>query len=167
MIRDQHYVMHLFWRSRTRSGQPYRLICRFSRLTGKPRHHWVGVQQGDPLGPLLFSIALQKLILSIHNDESCTDLLLNVWYLDDGVLAGHLASVSRALDIIQSEGPSLGFHVNLKKCELFSPSVLSLFPTSIPSSNIPNFELLGVPISDTAFCSSFTARKCFSPYFLT
>ena len=60
----------------------------------------VGVQQGDPLGPL-FSVALQKLILSIHIDKSCTDLRLNVWYLDDGVLAGHLASVSRALDIIQ------------------------------------------------------------------
>ena len=42
VIRDQHYVMHLFWRSRTRSGQPaYRLICRFSRLTGKPRHHCI------------------------------------------------------------------------------------------------------------------------------
>ena len=77
--------------------------------------------------------------------------------------AGYPASVSRALDILQSEGPSLGFHVNLKKCELFSPSVLSLFPTSIPSSNIPNFKLLGVPIGDTAFCSSFTARKCSSP----
>ncbi|KAL5505639.1 hypothetical protein EMCRGX_G007103 [Ephydatia muelleri] len=77
--------------------------------------------------------------------------------------AGYPASVSRALDIIQSEGPSLGFHVSMKKCELFSPSVLSLFPTSIPSSNIPNFKLLGVPIGDTAFCSSFTARKCSSP----
>eukprot|EP00731_Ephydatia_muelleri_P001700 Em0001g1700a len=41
--------------------------------------------------------------------------------------------------------------------------VLSLFPTSIPSSNIPNFELLGVPIGDKAFCSSITARKCSSP----
>ena len=72
------------------------------------------------------------LISSIHNDKSCTDLWLNVWFLDDGVLAGHPAFVSRALDIIQSDGPPLGFHVNLKKCELFSPSDMSLFPTSYP-----------------------------------
>ena len=51
MIRDQHYVMHLFWRSRTRSGQPYRLICRFSRLTGKPRHQPVNF---DEMGHLKY-----------------------------------------------------------------------------------------------------------------
>ncbi|KAL5471147.1 hypothetical protein EMCRGX_G029230 [Ephydatia muelleri] len=76
--------------------------------------HWAYCFQSSAKADFV-SIALQKLILSIHNDEFCTDLLLNVWYLDDGVLAGHPASVSRALDIIQSEGPSLGFHVNLKK----------------------------------------------------
>ena len=40
---------------------------------------------------------------------------------------------------------------------------MSLFPTSIPSSNVPNFELLGIPIGDTALCSSSIARKCSSP----
>ena len=52
--------------------------------------------------------------------------------------------------------------MNLKK---YSPSDMSLFPTSISSSNVPNFELLqvGLLIGDTAFCSSFIARKCSSP----
>ena len=43
------------------------------------------------------------------------------------------------------------------------PVTCHCFPTSIPSSNVPNFELLGVPIGETAFCSSFIARKCSSP----
>ena len=48
----------------------------------------LGVQQGDPLGPLLFSLVLQKLAASIDADDECIDLLFHSWYLDDGVLAG-------------------------------------------------------------------------------
>ena len=48
----------------------------------------------------------------------------------------------RALTIIQAQGPSLGFFVNLKKCELFSVSDLSSFPPSIQTSNQPNMEIL-------------------------
>ena len=40
-----------------------------------------GVQQGDPLGPALFSIAIQPIVNSL-----CSNL--NIWYLDDGTLGG-------------------------------------------------------------------------------
>ena len=40
-----------------------------------------GVQQGDPLGPLLFSLVLVQFLCSISFSETC---LLNLWYLDDG-----------------------------------------------------------------------------------
>ena len=46
-----------------------------------------GVQQGDPLGPVLFSLAIHKLVTSIDADDDCFHLLLEAWYLDDGVLA--------------------------------------------------------------------------------
>lgn len=39
-----------------------------------------GVQQGDPLGPLVFSLALHPLVCKIASQ--CT-LDLNSWYLDD------------------------------------------------------------------------------------
>eukprot|EP00731_Ephydatia_muelleri_P003659 Em0001g3659a len=45
-----------------------------------------GVQQGDLLGPILFALVLQKLISTIDADDECLQLLLQAWYLDDGVL---------------------------------------------------------------------------------
>ena len=39
-----------------------------------------GVQQCDPLGPLLFALILYPLVLKIH--QSCK-LNLQAWYLDD------------------------------------------------------------------------------------
>ena len=40
-----------------------------------------GIQQGDPLGPICFSLCIQRLISNLTPS-------LNVWYLDDGALAG-------------------------------------------------------------------------------
>ena len=42
-----------------------------------------GVQQGDPLGPFMFSLVLHKIVTTIHTDEACAGLLNNVWYLDE------------------------------------------------------------------------------------
>ena len=47
-----------------------------------------GVQQGDPLGPLLFALVLHRTILKISADPQCKEMLQNCWYLDDGALAG-------------------------------------------------------------------------------
>ena len=69
-------------------------------VTG-PTFPQFGVQQGDPLRPLLFSLVLQKLAASIDADEGCIDLLFHAWYLDDGVLAGNRLAVSRAFFLIQ------------------------------------------------------------------
>lgn len=80
----------------------------------------LGVQQGDPLGPLLFALALHPLILSIK--RSCK-LEVMAWYLDDGSLIGDTLEVSKALKIIQDEGPVKGFHLNSSKSELFWPVV--------------------------------------------
>ena len=49
-------------------------------------HRRLVVQQGDPLGPLLFSLVLQRLISSIDADDDYLQVLFQAWYLDDGVL---------------------------------------------------------------------------------
>ena len=89
----------------------------------------VGVQQGDPLGPFLFALVLQRIVNMICTDEGCADVSHNAWYLDDGSLAGKSASVLRALNIVSSQGPALGFNISFKKCELYGTGDLSSFPS--------------------------------------
>ena len=38
-----------------------------------------GVQQGDPLGPLLFALVLQKLVSSLDADDECAEIALQAW----------------------------------------------------------------------------------------
>ena len=110
-----------------------------------------GVQQGDPLGPFLFCLVLQKVVSAIAADSVCSEPLFHAWYLDDGAIAGPRLAVEKALSIIQEMGPSLGLFVNPTKCELFSRGDLSSFPFEMKRSNVPHLEILGAPIGDLIF----------------
>ena len=122
-----------------------------------------GVQQGDPLGPLLFSLVLHKLVLSIAQEKDCLSLLSNRWYLDDGVLSGHSQAVTRAVTLIQEMGPSLGLFINVSKCELLGHGDLSSFPPEMKVSRVPNLEILGAPIGDPIFCATKACRCSETP----
>ena len=118
-----------------------------------------GVHQGDPLGPLLFSLVLQKLVRAIAADKECSNLLFNRWYLDDGTLAGPTDAVKRAIQIIQQIGPLMGLRINATKCELISQGSLEGFPADMKRQHDPNVEILGAPIGDGIFCAKFLAQK--------
>ena len=50
-----------------------------------------GVQLGDPLGPLYFSLVLHKVIAAIDANDDCLRLILQALYLDDcGLLAPNM-----------------------------------------------------------------------------
>ena len=109
---------------------------------------------------LFFALVLHHLVLSISKEESCQDLLFNAWYLDDGVVAGPSTSVQHVVCLLQDLGPSLGLHLNPSKCERFGQGDLSVFPSQMNKFCTPNLIILGAPIGDVAFCSSFIASKC-------
>ena len=119
----------------------------------------LGVQQGDPLGPLLFSFVLNILVKSISKDNTCSSILFHAWYIDDGVLAGPRQSLCQALNLLQVHGPALGLYVNLSKCEVFTHHNLDMFPSGMKAYDKPNIEILGVAIRDLDFCSSFISAK--------
>ena len=67
------------------------------------------VQQGDPLGPLLFALALNTLIAKIN--ASCS-LALQIWFFDHGTLIGCKSDLLKALENLSTEGKQSGFEVN-------------------------------------------------------
>jgi len=92
-----------------------------------------GVQQGDPLGPLLFSLVVLDFVQSVNLHRSTC---LSLWYLDDGTSIGPRLSLNSLLSTFSQDGPVVfGLHLNLAKCEIFWPSRDYTFPkysTCIP-----------------------------------
>eukprot|EP00731_Ephydatia_muelleri_P003982 Em0002g158a len=88
-----------------------------------------------------------------HLNHLLHNLLNHDWYMDDGVLAGPRATLCRAITLLQSEGPALGIHINMSKCEVFSSHSLDLFPPGMIYSDKPNLVILGAPIGNKEFCS--------------
>ena len=108
------------------------------------------VQQGDHLGPVLFSILLNPVVDRISTEVP--SLELNGWYLD-GVLCGSPDDLSLALSILEEAGPHLGLHLKRSKSLLFSPDPALPLPSSL--ADIPfsceGFVLLGAPVGSLAF----------------
>jgi len=105
-----------------------------------------GVQQGDPIGPLLFCVSSLKLTRSMTSK-------FNAWYLDDGSLGDHVSSLFYDLKTIRGVGPSIGRVLNEDKCEIVTDdiSVVASMKAIIPNINhIPCSEaiLLGGPVGD-------------------
>jgi hypothetical protein len=109
----------------------------------------IGVQQGDPLEVL-------KSLLTIS--RPCA-LDINLWFLDDGVIAGPAEEVSRALEIIEQVGPKLGLFINLSKKDggVFCTDEITLnsYKQFFHRSLSFNFPLLRVPVGDHNYFNQY------------
>ena len=112
----------------------------------------VGAQQGDPCGPMAFSLCIQPIIEMLASE-------LNIWYLDDGTLGGDSETVLNDFTILLQECKKIGLEVNPNKCELFfcgdnrDQSIIDGFNAVSPGIKVIedcDLELLGAPITEEA-----------------
>lgn len=119
----------------------------------------VGCQQGDPCGPLSFSVTIQPIVNNVRSE-------LNAWYLDDGTIADYYKTVLEDFKVIIKEAEALGLKINPDKCELFFVSdfdndIVNEFNAVSPGIRITekkDLEILGVPIFEEGYASAFEKK---------
>jgi len=115
------------------------------------------VQQGDPLGPALYALTLQPIVVAMRTR-------LNIWYLDDGTVSDDPNTVLTALTTVKEifpEGADIGLHLNPRKSEVAflctdkedEKVLLGRFeeePPGIVSITDESATLLGSPLTKSA-----------------
>ena len=103
-----------------------------------------GVQQGDPLGPLLFCLAVHDLVQQLQSE-------FNIFFLDDGTLGGSLEGVLEDFSTVERMAGELGLQLNRDKSEVIcdDSSTRSAMLRAVPGLSVTEQDhatLLGSPI---------------------
>ena len=120
-----------------------------------------GVQQGDPLGPLLFCLVIKGVTERIESP-------LNVWYLDDDTIGGPVELVIADLVQLKQGIQQVGLELNTAKCEAFccsenkSQAVLQQSNDIAPGIRLKTEEdlvLLGSPMFQNAIKKTIVEKE--------
>ena len=72
-----------------------------------------GTQQGDPLGPAFFALAIHPIL---ELTAGIPGIDWDVFYLDDGVLVGEAEALLQTLELLTTQFGKVGLKVNMTKC---------------------------------------------------
>ena len=105
-----------------------------------------GVQQEDPLGPLLFCVTIHQLTMQLNSD-------FNIFYLDDGTLGGDFNSVLHDLKMVETTTEQLGLWLKKGKSEIicWNLGTFEKFLSVVPGLQVTSPKhatLFGSPLSE-------------------
>ena len=115
------------------------------------------VQQGDPLGPLLFCFCIHHLGTLLHSE-------LAFFYFDDGTLGGSVEDLIHDLGVVTQVVESSGLSLNTGKSEIIwaNMELAASFTTTLPGAKpVSPFDagLLGSLVDDVTSISSVLQEK--------
>ena len=111
-----------------------------------------GVQQGDPLGPFLFSLGLHSVVTKISERHP---KVLIPCFLDDSTIIGSKQEVVSAYLDMKDGLATIGLDLREDKCEAYCPSGISGWDLPIPVRD-EGMDILGTPVGT----DSFVRAKC-------
>ena len=119
--------------------EPFSLFCGDAMLPSQE-----GVQQGDPLGPLLFCLTIYPLIQQLTSE-------FRLFYLDDRIMGGCLSDILHDLQNLEVLASDLGLRLNQDKSELFcsDPATRREILSTVPGLHVlfhDEVAVLGSPV---------------------
>jgi len=116
-----------------------------------------GVQQGDPLGPLLFCLGIHQMCTQLEAE-------ISLFYLDDSTLGAKVDDLMHDLNVVEREGAEIGLQLNREKSEIVCahPNTVNSILPSLQGAQVVEpamASLLGSSIGDVSSVSDVLRSK--------